>query len=70
MGFMVFDEIFGSQDEAHRRAILESLRYLRGLYPQILLISHSGDLRESDLIDTIIDVPDSDSSGRIQVSSR
>jgi DNA repair exonuclease SbcCD ATPase subunit len=70
VGFMVFDEIFGSQDEAHRRAILESLRYLRGLYPQILLISHSGDLRESDLIDTIIDVPDSDSSGRIQVSSR
>jgi len=70
VGFMVFDEIFGSQDEGHRRAILESLRYLRGLYPQILLISHDSDLRESDLIDTIVDVPDSDSIGRIQVQAR
>ena len=70
VGFMVFDEIFGSQDEDHRRAILESLKYLRGVYPQILLISHSGEIRESDLVDIIVDVPDGDSVGRIQVSGR
>ena len=70
VGFMVFDEIFGSQDEDHRRAILESLKYLRGVYPQVLLISHSGEIRESDLVDVIVDVPDGDSVGRIQVSGR
>lgn len=70
VGFMIFDEIFGSQDEEHRRAILESLRYLRGIYPQVLLISHESTLRESDLIDVLVDVPDSDSAGRIQVTGR
>lgn len=70
VGFMVFDEIFGSQDEDHRRAILESLRYLRGLYPQVMLISHESTLRESDLIDTIVDVPSSEAAGRIAVSAR
>jgi len=70
VGFMIFDEIFGSQDEDHRRAILESLRYLRGIYPQTFLISHSGEIRESDLVDVVVDVPNGDSAGRIQVSGR
>jgi len=70
IGFMVFDEIFASQDEGHRRAILESLRYLRGIYPQILIISHESSMRDSELVDVIVDVPDSDSAGRIQVSNR
>jgi len=70
VGFLVFDEIMGSQDENHRRQILEAIRYARAWYPQTFLISHEDTLRESDLIDLVVDVPDSESVGRIQVRGR
>ena len=39
-GFLVLDEVFGSQDVGRREAILTGLRALKGTWPQILLVSH------------------------------
>ena len=38
--FLIFDEIFGSQDEERRGNILRALRNLEPYFPQIFLISH------------------------------
>jgi DNA repair exonuclease SbcCD ATPase subunit len=38
--FLIFDEIFGSQDEERRGNILRALRALEPYFPQIFLISH------------------------------
>ena len=58
-GFLILDEVFGSQDEIRRLAILDGLRRLRGTYGQILLISHVGGIEEA--ADTVIEVrPDED----------
>lgn len=70
VGFLVFDEIFGSQDPDHRHAIMDALCHVRALWPQTFLISHEEELRDHHLVDVIVDVPDSDSAGRIQVTSR
>lgn len=39
-GFLVLDEVFGSQDVGRREAILTGLRALKATWPQILLVSH------------------------------
>lgn len=46
-GFLILDEVFGSQDETRREAILGGLRTLRAFYGQILLISHVGGFEEA-----------------------
>ena len=38
--FLIFDEIFGSQDEERRGNIFRALRTLEPYFPQIFLISH------------------------------
>jgi len=38
--FLVFDEIFGSQDEERRANLLQALRSQESHFPQIILISH------------------------------
>jgi DNA repair exonuclease SbcCD ATPase subunit len=38
--FLIFDEIFGSQDEERRGNIFRALRTLEPCFPQIFLISH------------------------------
>lgn len=70
VGFMVFDEIFGSQDEEHRRGILEGLKLLGSIYPQVFLISHEEGMRESELIDMVISIPDAESTQRIRIDAR
>jgi exonuclease SbcC len=70
VGFMVFDEIFGSQDEEHRKAILDGLLHLRGIYPQVFLISHQEDLKDSPLISSILSVPNAESANRISMETR
>lgn len=70
VGFMVFDEIFGSQDEEHRKAILDALVHLRSVYPQTFLISHEEMLKDSPLVNLIVSVPDAESENRITVASR
>lgn len=70
VGFMVFDEIFGSQDEEHRKAILDALVHLRGIYPQVFLISHEETLKDSPLVSKILSVPESSSANRITIEDR
>ena len=45
-GFLILDEVFGSQDGDRCQAIIDALRTLRTTYGQILLISHVGGLAE------------------------
>jgi exonuclease SbcC len=43
--FLIFDEIFGSQDEARRGNLLQALRTQEAHFPQILLISHIAEVQ-------------------------
>jgi exonuclease SbcC len=43
--FLIFDEIFGSQDEERRGNIFRALRALEPYFPQIFLISHVTDVQ-------------------------
>jgi len=46
VGFMAFDEIFGSQDNDRRNAIINALYTLQEQYRQIFIISHIDDVKE------------------------
>jgi len=62
VGFLILDEVFGSQDETRREAILSSLRTMRALYGQILLISHVGGFDEA--ADRVLEVSEGSEDGR------
>ena len=51
-GFLVLDEVFGSQDARRRETILEALKSLRNVFPQILLVSHVGGTE--DQVDQVV----------------
>jgi exonuclease SbcC len=53
-GLLILDECFGSQDPTRRESILSTLRQLRSVYGQILLISHVGGLDEA--ADKVVDI--------------
>ncbi len=44
--FLIFDEIFGSQDEERRSNLLRALRTQEVHFPQILLISHISEVQD------------------------
>lgn len=46
VGFMAFDEIFGSQDNDRRASIMNALYSLQEQYRQIFIISHIDDVKE------------------------
>ena len=46
VGFLAFDEVFGSQDEARRMEILEAFHTIKEQYRQIFLISHELEIKE------------------------
>ena len=46
IGFLAFDEVFGSQDEERRYEIMEAFHTIREQYRQIFLISHEREIRE------------------------
>ena len=46
IGFLAFDEVFGSQDEARRLEILEAFHTIKEQYRQIFLISHEMEIKE------------------------
>lgn len=46
LGFMGFDEIFGSQDDDRRREIFNALQYLQGMFRQVFIISHINEIKE------------------------
>ncbi|MBP2144669.1 DNA repair exonuclease SbcCD ATPase subunit [Methanofollis sp. W23] len=43
---LIFDEIFGSQDEGRRANLIRALRTQEAHFPQIFLISHIGEVHE------------------------
>lgn len=51
-GFLVLDEVFGSQDVRRREMIVEALKSLRKIFPQVLLVSHVGGAE--DQVDQVI----------------
>ncbi|WP_297442080.1 SMC family ATPase [Sulfurimonas sp.] len=46
IGFLAFDEVFGSQDESRRIEILEAFHTIKEQYRQIFLISHDMEIKE------------------------
>ena len=46
IGFLAFDEVFGSQDEVRRMEILEAFHTIKEQYRQIFLISHEMEIKE------------------------
>lgn len=46
VGFLAFDEVFGSQDENRRMQILEAFHTIKEQYRQIFLISHEMEIKE------------------------
>jgi exonuclease SbcC len=46
VGFLAFDEVFGSQDESRRMMILEAFHTIKEQYRQIFLISHEIEIKE------------------------
>ncbi|HZD43271.1 MAG TPA: SMC family ATPase, partial [Methanomicrobiales archaeon] len=43
--FLIFDEIFGSQDEERRNNLIQALRSQESNFPQILIISHISEVQ-------------------------
>ena len=46
IGFLAFDEVFGSQDEERRFRIMEAFHTISESYRQIFLISHETEIKE------------------------
>ncbi|MCD6432993.1 MAG: SMC family ATPase [Sulfurimonas sp.] len=46
IGFLAFDEVFGSQDETRRIEILEAFHTIKEQYRQIFIISHEMEIKE------------------------
>jgi exonuclease SbcC len=52
--FLAFDEVFGSQDEMRRVALLEAFNTIKEQYRQIFLISHEVEIKE--MFERVIEV--------------
>jgi len=63
--FLIFDEIFGSQDEERRNSLLLALRSQESYFPQILLISHIPEM-QGEFANTLLVELGSDQASRIQ----
>jgi exonuclease SbcC len=65
--FLIFDEIFGSQDEERRNNLLTALRTQESRFPQILLISHIAEM-QGEFANTLVIEMGTDGSSRIRVA--
>ena len=54
IGFLAFDEVFGSQDEERRYAIMQSFYKISQHYREIFLISHDREIKE--MFERVIDL--------------
>jgi len=63
--FLIFDEIFGSQDEERRNNLLTALRTQESRFPQILLISHIPEM-QGEFANTLIVEMGTDQSSRVK----
>lgn len=51
---IILDEIFGSQDEERKMAIIDVIGKLKSIFPQIILITHIGEVK--DKADSIVNI--------------
>jgi exonuclease SbcC len=63
--FLIFDEIFGSQDEERRNNLLTALRTQESRFPQILLISHIAEM-QGEFANTLVIEPGTDEASRVR----
>ena len=63
--FLIFDEIFGSQDEERRNNLLTALRTQESRFPQILLISHIPEI-QGEFANTLVVEMGPDNASRIR----
>jgi len=63
--FLIFDEIFGSQDEERRNNLLTALRTQESRFPQILLISHIAEM-QGEFANTFVIEMGTDGSSRVR----
>jgi DNA repair protein SbcC/Rad50 len=63
--FLIFDEIFGSQDEERRSNLLTALRTQESRFPQILLISHIAEM-QGEFANTLLIEMGTDMASRIR----
>jgi len=63
--FLIFDEIFGSQDEERRNNLLTALRTQESRFPQILLISHIAEI-QGEFANTLMVEMGTDSASRVR----
>jgi exonuclease SbcC len=63
--FLIFDEIFGSQDEERRTNLLTALRTQESRFPQILLISHIGEM-QGEFANTLMVEMGTDGASRVK----
>lgn len=57
-GFIILDEIFGSQDSIRKRSIMEALNMLSKKFRQIILITHIEDVK--DTLENIIEAEENE----------
>jgi exonuclease SbcC len=62
---LIFDEIFGSQDEERRNNLLTTLRSQESRFPQILLISHIPEM-QGEFSNTLLVEMGMDNASRIR----
>ena len=62
---LIFDEIFGSQDEERRSNLLTTLRTQESRFPQILLISHIPEM-QGEFANTLVVEMGSDQASRVR----
>ena len=62
---LIFDEIFGSQDEERRTNLLTALRTQESRFPQILLISHISEI-QGEFTSTLIVEMGNDLASRVR----
>jgi exonuclease SbcC len=63
--FLIFDEIFGSQDEERRSNLLTALRTQESRFPQILLISHIAEI-QGEFANTLMVEMGTDNASRVR----
>jgi exonuclease SbcC len=63
--FLIFDEIFGSQDEERRSNLLTALRTQESRFPQILLISHIAEM-QGEFANTLVIEMGADGASRVR----
>jgi DNA repair protein SbcC/Rad50 len=64
---LIFDEIFGSQDEERRSNLLTALRTQESRFPQILLISHIAEM-QGEFENTLVIEPGTGNASTIRVA--